>query len=361
MSAIYNYIPSDKVLNVHNYNQPNILHTYVNIKFRTQLSELYGFQTPIACLEDKVVSISNKQLSFLVDVLHHFIGDIYGKCMQSTYTTIINSLENTLYIDDHVFQFFDYESVSGTGHSYDYMFYSLYIYRLHNMKCKFLVVESDNVYYNTILSLIKKHYNIEYIYIKPSVTYCFKSFSCVQSYQNILFHEVKEFINDTFIKPIINKYELINSDYSTIVHKIKFSNQHNINRLNSAYIKTNEFDEVCRLYAIKDLNEVDEEYKIYLLNKASTIYITWGSSYYININYYLLNTFNKTISVVFHSSIMAERTFLEETNAMIHQTMPLWATGSFRNQVYTSWKFNGEIICTDCLTTLCKTTRLLCV
>ena len=353
MSEIFNYINENDIIHVDNYNNsPPLIYNFSNVTFRTHISSYMNFCTPIGLYNNKIISLTNKQLSFLVQKYFHFIGNEYAKDLKNTYYEIQSTPSGDIItISEDVFQFFDYESANGTGHSYDLIFYLLYNYKINNLKSKLLVVESNNKYYNSILELIKIYFDIEYIYIKPYKTYLFKNFSCIRSYQNIFFNEVKEFVNINLIKPIIDKYEGINEKYYNDIIKLKYKNPTNIDRGNTSFMKTPLFNKFCSKKKIFDLNNVDdndndnEELKIYLLNKAKIIRINWGSAYYININYYLFNAENKFISVIFHNNIMTESNFINKINAStLKQNMPSHYCANITEQVYNNWIFKGEKI-----------------
>ena len=350
MSPIYGYIPADSILTIHDYSGPNKVHTFHDVKFRTDISSFHSFYTPLGIVNSKIISITNKQLSFLPMKMGHFLGVEYAKSLQSTYTTLISDT-NPILIEEPVFQFFDYESVCGSVHSYDLMFYLLYIYKKVNLDCKLLVVNSNNVYYNTTLDLIKKHYAVEFYYIDPEKTYTFKEFSCVQSYQNIFFHEVKAFINDTLLTPIIQNYELNNAIYYNNVYKIKIKNPNAIDISKSSHDITDTVTTYFQENNYMNLDLVDEEYRIYLLNKADKIVLTWGSIYYINLIYYITDLSNKQFTLIFHPNILGERGFIDVQGTKITHQMPLWASGNFRNQVYNDTiRFNGTIHAMDTIT-----------
>jgi hypothetical protein len=349
MSQIFNYIDYDNVLHVTDYNDEAILYKFSDVSFRTDISSYLNFYTPIGVLpNNKIISLTNKQISFLIHKLNHFLGDEYASDLKKTYNTIIiEKSDEQIIIEDGVFQFFDYESVNATGHSHDLMFYLLYFYKKHNLKEKLLVVESENKYYNSTLELIKKYFHVEYLFIKPNKSYFFKNFTCTRTYQNIFFHEVKKFINENLLVPIVNKYNNLDTKYYDNVIKIKYSNVDFINRLNTCFKKTQKLETFLKEQNIFDLNSIDddEELKIYILNKANKIITNWGSTYHININYYLIDTNNKFISLIFHSNVMTERNFINNiTSTRLKQDMPGWATGGFRDQIYNSFEFNGEII-----------------
>lgn len=269
------------------------------------------------------------------------------KGVKNTCNNLIN-IQNIINIDEPVFLFFDYDSISGTGHSYDLMFYLLYHYMTNHITAKLLVVKTTNKFYNITLSLILNYFNIEYLYINENQTYLFSHFLCVRTYQNIFFNNVKEFINLYLIQPIITKYERNNFVIFDSVIKIKMHNTSSINNNVNVFTNTPTFTSFCNKFKCFDLNTIsDEEYKIFLLNKATNIIISSGSTYYININYYLKNTNTKFISVVVNENMRAEANWMfnyDNPTKIVKQRMTNNFCANIMFQVYNLWTFNGEII-----------------
>jgi len=362
MAQIYNFISHDNILDLHDYSSKSEIKKFENVRFRVQNSMYINFYTPIGIYDTKIISITNKQFSFLPAVLGHFLGDEYAAKLQNTYNNLINDTTHDIIINEHVLQFMDYESISGTGHSYDLMFYILFMYTKYNIPLKLLVVKSENKYYNNTLEIIQKYFDIEYIYIETDTNYSIQYLYCCQTYQNVFFNEVKEFINERLISKIILKYDKLNSISYTTVYNIKEFGINNVNSItDTTYTYTPLFLELCNKNNWHNLKLEDTEYIIYLINKASNIIITWGSTFYINIDYYLVSSNNKFISLIFHPLVICERSFfINLDNNIIQQCMPEWATSNIlRDQVYTTFKFNGEILITSCLNEWIHTTKLL--
>lgn len=345
MSTIFNFIDYNSINFVDNYDTPICIHTFTDVTFRTENSNYLNFYTSVGMCNNKIISITNKQFSFLVQKYIHFLGDQYAYSLQTTCQNIINTpISNIIKITEPVFLFFDYESINGTGHSYDLMFYLLYHYISNNCSAKLLVVKTDNNYYNITLSLIQKYFNIEYLYINENTTYMFSHFLCVRTYQNILFNNVKEFINKYLIQKIIDKYDQTNSVFFDSVIKIKPNNSNNLNS-HSVNIPTHNFRLFCKNKNIFDLNTVDEDYKIYLLNKATNIIVSGSSNYYININYYLNTTVNKFISIIYNENMRHESDRMFVYNGKYYtQHMPGHYCANIIDQIYNSWTFYGESV-----------------
>jgi len=360
MAYIYNYIPNNLILNTHNYNflSKSEIKEFTNVKFRIQNSNYLNFHTPLGIYNNKIISITNKQLSFLPTVLNHFIGDEYGNKLKETYDNLI-SIENNIEINEPVLLFMDYESITGTGHSYDLIFYLLYNYINSNLKLKLLVVKSDNNYYNILLSLIKTYFNIEYIFIEINQNYTIKNFYCCQSYQNIFFNEIKEFINNKLIIPIINKFDKINIKTYDNIYKLKTFNKDNVISITAQIPKS--FDNFINKNNYFNIDGIDEDYRIYLLNKSKKIIINFGSMYYININYYLLSNDNKYISVITLPYEGTNHFLYKIKDNYYGQSMPSYYTGGFIDQVYNNTFFSGDVILESFFDEYISKTTLLCI
>jgi hypothetical protein len=344
MSEIFSYISQDNIYIVDDYtNHEDLLYNFQNIHFRIEFCpNFYNFYSPVALKDKKILNISNKLFSFLIYKYKHFVGSPLANQVVSTYNNLLNN-HNFIYVNEPVFQFIDYESISGTGHSYDLMFYLLFIYKQNNLTSKLLVVNSNNKYYNKTLNLIKKYYNIEYYYVDTDKNYVFENYSCTRTYQNIFFDKVKEFVNTTLIEPIINKYK--NFESFKIISKIKYTNINNTNRCHDSFDLTQDFVDYLKINNICDLNFIeDEEYKIYLLNKAENIIINEGSSYYINICYYIKEHLNQNIYVIFHKNNSPDLWMFKNIHNKIYQCMPNYFCGELVDQVYNKINFYGNII-----------------
>jgi len=348
MSQIFNYIAYDNINHVTDYNDEAILYKFSDVRFRTDISSYLNFCTPVGVLYDnKMISLTNKQTSFLIHKLNHFLGDEYACDLKKTYNSIITgNNDEQIIIEDGVFQFFDYESVNATGHSYDLMFYLLYFYKKHNLKEKLLVVESENKYYNSTLELIKKYFDVEYLFINPNKNYFFKKFLCTRTYQNVFFHKVKKFINNYLINPIIKKYDELDINFYDNIIKIKIINSNNLNRDNDSFEKNKTYLNFCIKNGIFDLTNIDynEELKIYYINKAKLIIVQFSSIYYININYYLGDTINKKIIVLINKKHNNQSFIQEIEHNILKQHMHDYFCGNITEQVYNTWQFTGELI-----------------
>jgi hypothetical protein len=342
MSQIYQYIPLEKILTVDNYKQEETVHKFTEVKFRIQkCNNFLNFHSPLGIYKDKVLSVTNKQLSFLTEVYHHFVGDELATEIKNTYDNLQHP--TCQIIKEPVFQFVDYESVNGTGHSYDLMFHLLYIYTKFNIKAKLLVVKSDNHYYNVLLKLIQNNYDVEYFYLDLDTNYLFEEFYCARTYQNILFTHVKEFINNTLIQNIMIKFD--GKYYYDSLCKLKYKNINNIARVDTSFVKTELFTRFLEENSIYDLNDNnDEELKIYLLNKSNNIIVSSTSPYYINICYYIKDISSKNINIIYHASedhYLWKFTINED---VIKQNMPSCYCGNIIDQEYNKNMFKGRLI-----------------
>jgi hypothetical protein len=320
-------------MNVHDYSAPPKIHKFTDVLFRTTSFNAYKFQVPIGLKDGKDITITNKQLSFLPCVLGHSLGPEYNAMLEKNRRTLLECLEPVA-ISEPVFQFFDYESVTGSGHSYDLMFYLLYHYMRNNLQSKLLVVNSTNSYYNATLKLIRKYFNIEFLYIDEGINYKFSNFECIQSYQNIFFTEVKEFVNANLIDPILKTIKI---PIHENIAKLKQDNKDNITPMESPPFKPP--------YDALDLNQIsDEDEKIFLLNNCSNLTIEFGSSFFINVCYYIKDYSNKKIDINFLRFPNDRDVMMTCKGDEIHMTMPGQHTGNSKDNIYSTLVFKGSII-----------------
>ena len=150
------------------------------------------------------------------------------------------------------------------------------------MKSKLLVIKSDNYFYNQSLISLKKHFNLEYIYLDFNKTYLFKNFYCTREYM-YLQKETKKFIDKEYLGKIMKEYK--GKPYYDNIAIIKYVEKTNVSTLDT-FDKSKKFFDFCKKNKIVDLNinyKNDLEYKIYLINKAKKIIVNYYSPYIVNI------------------------------------------------------------------------------
>ena len=348
MHPVYRFIPVEKVMFVDNYSQPEKSMTFSNIFFRTTVSRRLKWQTNLAVqMEDRrIINTSNKMFSFFSIVQLNPQFEDYHEDLAKNYSSILHeSSEKVIIIEEPVYQFFDYESVCGAGHSYDVSFHLLYRYFADGHTCKLLIPESDNMYFQRMINLIKDEFHVQFYVIQPGVTYFCKQFTCVRQYQNVFFREVKDFINMRLINPIVKRFEEKKTPYHDIVAKIKFHKNSFIYCQKEVFAKTQKYNELCESKKLLDMDEgFTEQEKIFYLNKASTILVSWGSTFYINIHYYVADIQTKFVSILFHKEKMAEQCYIQTTSPgfIVHSLHS--NSGSITDHIYDSFTFRGEII-----------------
>lgn len=301
-----------------------------------------GLVTGLAVNDGKAQSITNKQLFYQPNIIGGEVPVDYVVELYSTYNAILQTpKEEYETIETPVLYAIDYDCAQGTGHSYDFFFYLMYCYKELKLSCPLVVPKTEQYYINLLYDLLEKYYNIRLIRLESNKTYFCHQVICMRAYVNVFFPSVKNFINETMITPILEKFK----DRPTypIVAKLKVSPKHSVYTQGTIFQPTELFSRFCKENNVLLLDETfSEEEKIYYLNKANTILVTWGSIYYINIDYYLRDTNNKFISILFHKRIMPERRFITQHpfTRTIHQS----TANSIQDNIYNTMTLNGEII-----------------
>jgi len=338
MHTLFNYIPKQSILDVDDYRGEERLHTFTDVGFRTQPSSQHGFFTPIGVINGKIISITNKQTSFLINEYSHDIGDWYSRELIDTYNALQRG--SLTPINETLFYFVDYDCANGWAHSFDHMIHLAYIYVKWNLSCKLLVIRCDNVYYNQTLALLSKYLGFNYVYAEPNTNYSLRRVICTRAYSNILFPHVKEFMNERIIDPIMKVYE--GTPYFDSICRLKYHNPNNIDRLATSFQRSIKFEEYCKENSVKDVSDIhDDELRIYLFNKANKITVCWGSAFMINIMYYVKSVDEKYINVLFHRNSMLERVYLR--NEANGYCMNINTAPNFLDQLYCTFRFKGKV------------------
>ena len=349
MTSLYEIFGHSDINVIDDYSGEKKIHQLSNVKMKIKVHDEYGFICFVAIQDDKILNICNKHIYYFPEVVKSLSGHKYLLGLHDLYISLKEEPIIEV-IDEDVFQFFDYESVSGTGHSFDLMMYLMYIYKINGLTCKLLIPKSSNVHYKRLCMLLKEYFDLEFLEVEYNKAYSFKSYRCVRTYINTLFNEVKEFIDNTLIIPIIKKYDALNIPSSECVARIKIGLESTMNPVDASFCLTESFTNLCKENKVCFLDTtLPEDLKIYYINKASKIIVCWGSIFYVYIDYYLISTKNKYISVIYHKNSMAERkfiTFLD--NSIYKQTILEYSP--ILDQVYNTLRFKGEVI--DNLTSL---------
>jgi hypothetical protein len=340
-NKVCEYFDRTQILFAHKYQSESEIKLFNNVRFRSQPTTNGQLITNIGLVNNLILSTSNKYFSWY---LNQKMPDDLVDSTKDTYFNLLYNNKNDIIIDEPVFLFMDYETTTSSSHAYDVQFFLLYKYCLSDIKCKLLVVKSENKYYNRLLKLIKDNYNIEYLYIDPNINYSFSTFYSIESYYNIFFDNVKVFINETLIKKIIDKYSSENIPYYDNLYKIKYINLDTVNTFNTGLKLTDEFSNYCISNNIVNLDLIDDyEYRIYLLNMSKKVIISWGSNFIINIVYYIADLSNKKILIACNKNDHPED-FIKCINTNTYKLcMPTKNTKGYIGGLYNNFIINGQM------------------
>lgn len=306
-SPIFQYIPISDIDIVDDYTSDIRLHEAKNAKFRIEEGLAKWVVTPIGLNEDnKIINITNLSLSyFTIDTpfsLHPGVNYVHVKIDENKATNNTVSCYNNLkkatkfeVIDEPVFSFvslFPYAS----GHNLDSMFNSTYMYHKFGLKCKILVLKTDNFYYNLTLTLLKKYFDLEYIFLEMNTNYKFDLLYCVRQYHYLL-EDAKHFISTHYLQKICSLHEELGTKHHDAVSIYKYGGNKN-NNSNETCMQPTSKHEKYGVHDITNLTDTDLELKIYLLNKAKLIIIAGDSAFRANITDQCISMQNKKIIMI---------------------------------------------------------------
>jgi hypothetical protein len=275
------------------YKSKSKIKTFNNVKFRIEPEGPQSFTVhQIGVYDDKIINITHKMLSYFTLVNdnwtygHNQINKIYNELKKSS---------NVEEIDEEVFQFFDCFPYAPV-HNLDDTYNLLYTYISNGLKCKLLVLKTDNFYYNQTLNSLKEHFNLEYIYLDFNKNYKFKKFNCVRQYHWIQ-NDSLNFIHENYIKKICDKYKG-KPTYDNIC-LIKTIHQTNASVVDT-FTFTDKFNNILKEKNIFNLDNLrdDLEYKIYVTNNAKNIIASYLSPFSVNIHKHCYITNNKNFIIL---------------------------------------------------------------
>jgi hypothetical protein len=293
MSPMINVIGKDKINIVDDYFNEERIHSFDNVKFRvtTDFNSTWGRYQVAVDSNNKLINISNKLLSYFSIINYPAFNSEH---IMLGYNNLIKEKE-FVSIDEEVFLFFDCFPFAPV-HNLDDTYNLLYFYKKNNLNCKLLVLKTDNFYYNQTLDSLKKYFNLEYIYIDFDKSYEIKKFKCVRPYHWIQ-QEALDFIKENYVKKILEN----NKGKKTFENICIIKNGHptNCSEIDTFAI-TNNFIQLCKDKDIFNINSLieDIEYKIYVINNAKNIIVSYLSPFNVNIYKHCLSTKDKNFIVL---------------------------------------------------------------
>ena len=245
MSSLYDVFERADINVIDDYSGPGKIHKIENVKMKVKAHDEYGFISFLAVQNDKILNICNKHMYYFPEIVKSLSGHKYLLELHDVY---VNLKEEPVIetIDEDVFQFFDYESVSGTGHSFDLMMYLMYIYKVNGLTSKLLIPKSSNIHFIKTCILLKEYFGVEFLEIENNKVYHFRSYICARTYLNVFFHDVKNFVNNTLITSIIKKYDALNIPMFESVARLKTGLESTANPSDTSFQLTERFLSYCK-------------------------------------------------------------------------------------------------------------------
>ena len=271
------------------YKNEQLVLKFENVKFRANHGTGWYVHV-LGVVDDKIINITNKTISYF--------GIISRSCgwQKNEIIRTYNDLKHIdEYVDEEVFQFFDCFPYAPV-HNLDDTYNLLYQYKKNKLSCKLLVLKTDNFYYNQTLDSLKKYFGLEYFYISPNKSYCFKNFYCTRPYHWIQ-DEALAFIKKEYIQKICEDFSGCPTHENVSI--IKVVHHFNCSTLDT-FQMTDGYRDLMQKKNIFDLNQLldDLEHKIYIINNAKYIITNYLSPFNINIHKHCLCTNDKNFVIM---------------------------------------------------------------
>jgi hypothetical protein len=295
-SKIYNYVNVDSVKIVDDYTEKEQqVFEFNDVKFKVTHEAPNSFTVnPVALTKDnKIINISHKAFSYFA-LLDYYLD--HQQIIENSNDLLNNN--NFEYIEEEVFMFFDCFPYAAV-HNTDDMYNLLYFYKKNNLKCKLLVLKTDNFFYNQTIESLKNVFKLEYIYLDLGKKYIFKNFKCTRQYHWIQ-DEALKFIKDKYIKKICDEF---NHEKKDNVSLLKIMENENASNWDYVHV-TDKFKLHMQKENFYDLNLLknDLHKKIYLINNSKKILITYLSPFNINVYKHCIDYSDKIINIIHPSN-----------------------------------------------------------
>lgn len=290
-----NTVGKEKFLLVDDYKSEEKSHFFENVRFGTKVDVGGTFTVhPLGVFDGKILNVTHKMASYFPIINKDWI---YGADYVNHLHYQLTSSNDFIVVEEEVFQFLDCFPFAPV-HNLDDIYNLLCIYFKDGLKCKLLVYKTDNFYYNQSLESLKRYFNVEYFYVDIERKYLFKKFRCARQTHWIQ-KDALNFIHNRYVDKIVEKYESANAPFFKKVSIIKKLDPKNASAWD-VWDQTPEFDSFKKQNGFFDLNEIanDLDYKIYLLNKASEIFINYFSPFNVNVYKHVSNLTDKKIYLI---------------------------------------------------------------
>ena len=269
------------------------IHNLENVKFRIENQSMMPWSKFQMALDknNKIINISNKMLSYFTILNYISLSSSFIKQCRD----IIVNDDDVITIEEEVFLFFDCFPFAPV-HNLDDTYNLLYEYKKNNLKSKLLVIKTDNFYYNQTLESLRKYFNLEYVYLDINKTYHFEKFKCVRQY-HFLQKEASKYIKQNYIQKILDNYVAFPAIENISI--IKTSHPTNCSEVDTFQI-TDSFKSFANNKNIFDTNILREnlEHKIYIINSAKNILVSYLSPFMVNIYNHTIDTENKNFLIL---------------------------------------------------------------
>lgn len=274
------------------YKNEEVMHSFNDVTFRVEPEAPNSFTVhQIGVVNGNIINITHKMLSYFTLVnkdwtySHQQINNVYNNLQH----------DNDYIIEEEVYQFFDCFPYAPV-HNLDDTYNLLYQYIKNKLTCKLLVLKTDNFYYNQTLDSLKQYFNLDYLYLEPHKNYKFNKFNCTRQYHWIQ-NEPLKFIKEEYIKKICEKLaDRITYDNIVIVKSVHPTNTSTVD----TFIITNKYNNLLKdknIFSLDNLRD-DLEYKIYVVNKAKNIIVSYLSPFNVNIHKHCINTEDKNFIIL---------------------------------------------------------------
>jgi hypothetical protein len=245
----------------------------------------------VAIIDQKVIDLSSLFLSFFIqgwDGCWDYYPQPLSQTFQSCYDSAMGAPPDKLkaFQEPLVWGFDAFALLP--SHNIENMVNLFYRCRLLQRNEPWLVPIIENLNYKKILDFFRKHAGVSFVYFSLEEAYKLGEVYMIDPVHGIE-EPARKYIHQTLIPAVISSHYGQYAYTRIAILKLADMGEHHTEF--RSIRATAVFFRMLRTLDIHLLDEsIDEAEKIYLINSAEYLLVSWGANHVININYWLMDT-----------------------------------------------------------------------
>ena len=272
---------ADRLVRISNSSEPNV-HRFRKVRMRTAL---YGREALAAVVlqDDRLIDLSSLFLSRFIECDENYIPIPVSKLFNDTYTAALNAPEPEIVAIHEAVVWAAEAFVLLPGHNMDNMLNLLWTYSSTSQTAAWLVPNLDDLYYRRALAFLHLYGNVTFRFFELDITYLLTDVIFVDQI-HWLRDEAYHFVQETIVSEIMHHGR--GKPFHKKLALLKLSDVDDTRKTPQAAMHASHgFHELLKDcgWFLLDIRNVSEAEKIFYVNSAEELLISWGAMLFINL------------------------------------------------------------------------------